>query len=69
MATPATEQHFTVDELASLWRLSRKTVSNIVWNKPGVLKYTCPTSRGKREYVTYRIPRSVAERIHAELSR
>jgi hypothetical protein len=65
----ATEKHFSVIELAELWGLAPDTIRPLFANRPGVLKIVRPESRRKRVYSTLRIPASVAERVHAELTR
>lgn len=67
------EQHYSPQELAAKWGWSDETVRRVVKEEPGVLKLERPSRRvGRkltRHYTTYRIPYSVAERIHARLSR
>jgi transposase-like protein len=65
---PVIERHYTVAELARLWQLDQSTVRRVFQDEPGVLKLGRGT-RGKRAYVTLRIPESVAERVHRERSR
>lgn len=64
----ATERHYTPEEIADMWKLSLKTVSNMFRDCPGVLKYSCPrTPAEKRKrglYVTLRIPESVMAKFH-----
>ena len=67
---PAFERHFTPRELAQLWLLHESTIRRLFLDEPGVLKY-CGTSRlnGRREYITLRIPESVAKRVYERRSR
>jgi hypothetical protein len=58
------ERHYTVQELADLWRLSPKTIRRQFRNEPGVLRYGNPKKGHRRDYVTLRIPHSVAERVY-----
>jgi hypothetical protein len=55
------EAHYTIGDLAQLWRLGRETVRLLVKNEPGVVKIRM----GKRKLVTrYSVPESVARRVH-----
>lgn len=60
-----TEKHFSVQELAAHWGLGEKTIRNMFWDEPGVLKVKGESGR----YVTLRIPVSVAQRVHQKASR
>ena len=70
MMQPArhTERHFSVRTLAEMWCLSEDTVRDLFRDVDGVFKIA-EKRRGKREYMTLRIPESVAMRIHAERSK
>ena len=61
------ERHYTVDELAELWKLSRETVRRLFQDVPGVLEFGVGASYG-RPYITLRIPESVVIRRHRQLS-
>ena len=66
----AFERHYTPKEIATLWGLDESTVRRIFVDEPGVLKIGKSNRRdGKRDYVSLRIPESVAQRIHRERSR
>jgi hypothetical protein len=66
----ALEQHLTVAELANVWKLNQTTIRRIFQDEPGVLKIGILRRRdGKRDYLTLRIPRSVAERVYRERTR
>jgi len=68
-ATPiCMEPHYTVEEIAQLWSLSKDSVRRLFKNEPGVLAVSPRQRRGKRAYVTLRIPSSVVERVHRQLS-
>jgi hypothetical protein len=57
------EPHYSVQVLAELWRLDESTIRRIFEAAPGVLRLGNDERRsGKREYITLRIPASVAER-------
>jgi len=60
------ERHYTVAELAKLWRLSEDTIRRIFRNEPGVLVVGNQTERCKRRYITLRIPESAARRVHGK---
>jgi len=64
------EQHFEPSELAALWRLNSTTIRRMFQDHPGVLKIGKSNRRdGKRDYITLRIPKSVAERVYREKSK
>ena len=59
----ALEPHFSVQVLAEMWRLDESTIRRIFEDAPGILRLANERRRsGKREYVTLRIPASVAQR-------
>jgi hypothetical protein len=63
----AFDEHFTVQELVALWKLSRRTVQRIVEKHPGVVRIG--TERpGVRRHFTLRIPAAVAREIYLELT-
>ena len=64
------EHHFTPKELAAIWNLDETTVRRLVQDEPGVLKLGKAKRRdGKRDYISLRVPRSVAMRVHRERSK
>jgi hypothetical protein len=64
------EHHFEPRELAELWKYDATTIRRMFQDEPGVLKIGKSNRRdGKRDYVTLRIPRSVAERVYRERSK
>jgi hypothetical protein len=67
-ATPAFNQrHYSAAELAEAWALDQSTIRRMFQDQPGVLKIGKVSRRdGKRDYVTLRIPESVAARFHRE---
>ena len=66
----AFERHFTPKELAAVWALDETTIRRIFIGQPGVLKIGKSERRdGKRDYLSLRIPQSVAQRVHMERSR
>ena len=63
------ERHYTPKELAQVWHLDESTVRRMFQDEPGVLKIGNSDRRdGKRDYVSIRIPQSVALRVHRERS-
>ena len=63
----ALERHYTAAEVAELWAISEDTVRNLFRDTHGVLKIAQPPRRGKRCYVSIRIPESVLLKRHNEL--
>ena len=62
----ATEKHYRVRELASLWGFSDNTIIRLFTGEPGVIRLE--SGAGKRKYTTLSIPESVALRVHQRLS-
>lgn len=62
----ALERHFSVAEVAALWSLSNDAVRDIFRHEDGVLAIGTIRTRGKRQYLTLRIPASVLERVHRQ---
>jgi len=58
------ERHYTPQELAQVWRLDESTVRRLFQDEPGVLKIGQTGRRTKRDYVTLRIPASIAARFY-----
>lgn len=63
VAEPFAERHYTVNELAALWRLSGEFVRQLVQHEPGVTEWV-RQHPGRRRYRVFRVPSSVAERIY-----
>jgi hypothetical protein len=65
-STVSDEQHFTVPEVAALWRVSKETVRKMFLEEPGVLKFGHAEQfrARKRQYVSLRIPHSVMRAVH-----
>ncbi len=69
MSSPATERHFTPKEVAELWALDETTIRRLFQDEPGVLKIGKSGRRdGRRDYISLRIPESVATRVHTQRS-
>ena len=58
----AFEKHYRISELAKLWQVSVETVRREVIREPDVVKLSGPSGK-----TSYRIPESVARRIHTRL--
>lgn len=66
----AFEHHYRPKDLAKLWGITESTVRRLFQGEPGVLKFGRAGRRdGKRDYMSIRIPESVARRVHQERSR
>jgi len=65
----ALERHYTVKEVAEMWRLDEKMIRRIFGNEPGVVSIGSSESRFRRAYRTLRIPESVLLRVHRRLRR
>jgi len=57
------ERHYTVSELAELWKLSTEFVRQIVRSEPGVTEWV-RQAPGRRRYRVLRVPQSVAARLY-----
>src|ERR1035438_5475025 len=66
MGSFAFEKHYRVEELASLWGFSAKTVARIFADEAGVIRVANYGTR-KRKYATLSIPESIALRVHERL--
>jgi len=71
MSEPSTisERHFAVKELALLWAMSPAAIRRLFRNEPGVVRFGKSKKGHKRDYVTLRIPASVAERVYRRCTR
>ena len=63
----STEKHYSVPEVAKMWKLSDEKIRELFRDEPGVLKLDCPETLRKRGYCTLRIPQSVLDRVHQRL--
>jgi hypothetical protein len=64
----AFEQHFSVEELAELWKISDDFIRRLFVKEPGVVVFWRQRP-GRRVYRTLRIPQSVALRVHRRMTR
>ena len=60
--------HYSVQELAALWGLGVDKIRELFEDEQGVIKIQRPPKRGRRAYVTLRIPENVAERVQRRTS-
>lgn len=60
---PFAERHYTIKELASMWRLSGEFVRQLVQHEPGVTEWVRQKA-GRRRYRVLRVPQTVAERVY-----
>jgi len=61
------EPHYTVDQVAEMWSLSRDSVRRMFLSEPDVPKIARPGNRYKRPYVTLRIPENVLSRVYRRM--
>lgn len=54
---------YTPRELATLWQLSENSIRRLFQDEPGVFTLGDSNPRGRRGYVTLRIPEDVALRV------
>jgi hypothetical protein len=66
--SPALERHYSVNEIAELWGLSPDATRRIFRNEPGVVEIRNNRGTRTRRYGTLRIPESVVERVHRNLT-
>ena len=57
---------YTPRELAELWQLSEQSIRRLFQDRPGVLRIGEANPRGRRAYVTLRIPVAVVEQVFRE---
>ena len=63
------EPHYSPAECAANWGYSAATWRRLIADELGVLRLEGPgVMAGKRSYVTYSVPESVARRIHERLT-
>lgn len=58
------EKHLRVQELATLWGVSRRTIKRLFENEPGVVRLGKGAEVHKRSYFVLLIPSSVAMRVY-----
>jgi hypothetical protein len=62
------ERHYTVAEVAAMWKISLDTVRRLFRNEPGVIALGNTKPQGRRRYVTLRIPQSVLEKVYRQIA-
>jgi hypothetical protein len=62
---PFEERHYTINELAQMWKFSTEFVRQIVRGEPGVTEWV-RQQPGRRRYSVIRVPQSVAERLYRQ---
>ena len=63
------ERHFSVKDVATMWGLSPAAIRRMFRNEPGVLRFGKEKHGHQRDYVTLRIPESIAERVYRRCMR
>ena len=63
----ATQKHFSPDQIAEMWGLSRDSAIRLFEHEPGVLIIAKPAAKYRRRYRTFRIPESVLARVHERM--
>jgi hypothetical protein len=63
----ALERHYTVKEIANLWRYSTNTIRRLFRDEKGTVKIGSPETRFKRKRWQLSIPESVVLRVHDKL--
>jgi hypothetical protein len=63
------DRMYTPAEIASMWQLSQQTVRRLFQDRPGVLKIGDSHPRGRRSYITLRIPVAVVAQVFQERTR
>jgi hypothetical protein len=59
------EEHYSIGDLARIWRVGRETVRKLVMDEPGVFRVQLGA---KQAMCRYSVPASVAKRIHTRLT-
>ena len=62
-ATPEPERLYTAAEVAELLQRTRRTIHNMFYDEPGVIRLNHKKFLGGRSHVTLRIPHSVLSRV------
>lgn len=68
-AVQPAKETFTCKDLAERWSLGQSTIRRLFHDEAGVLRIPHSHRRGKRDYVSLRIPAAVAARVRARMSR
>jgi len=65
----ATEQHYTVPQVAAMWGCSKQTVRRLFQDEPDVLRVGSEEQRYKRPYQTLYITETALRRVYARCSK
>lgn len=63
------EEMLSPQQLAEKWNLGTSTIRRMFMDEPGVMVYGDQSKKKKRQYLTIRIPLSVALRVYARRAR
>ena len=63
----STERHYTIQEIAEMWKLFGTIIGDLFQEEPGVLRAELPRTRFKRGYTTIRVPETVLRRVHSRM--
>jgi hypothetical protein len=66
---PLPEAHYSPQVLAEVWSVSTETILRWFHDRPGVLRLSEGSQRGRRTRCEIRIPKSVAEQVYRERTR
>ena len=66
--SPPFQRHFSVAEVAVLWKLSEDAIRRLFAKEPGVVIFGTALRGSKRRYSTMRIPESVLQRVYKQYS-
>lgn len=64
----AFERHYTVQELAKMWRCNEETIRRLFRDESGVIKIGSAETRFKRKHWVLKVPESVVIRVHQRLT-
>lgn len=62
------QRHYTVDEVATMWNMSRDSVTRLFREEEDVMRIIRPGNRYKRTYTTLRIPEAVLNRVYGRMT-
>jgi hypothetical protein len=63
----ATERHYTLAEVASMWGLCWKTIRKLFDKEPGIVVIGHAGDNTRNRYQTVRIPESVLVRVYQRM--
>jgi hypothetical protein len=62
------EKHYSIRELSRLWHLSYEATRRLFQDEVGVLRIGHGLRRNKRNYVSLRIPASIARKVYQRVT-